>query len=173
MENEIWKDIPNYEGIYQVSDLGRVKSLERKVSFGTGHRIVYEKFLKGVFDKSGYLTINLSKKSKVKNVKIHQLVSICFLNHTPCGSELVVNHKNFIRTDNRVENLEIVTTRENTNQKHIKSSSKYTGVRWREDSKRWISKIYHNRKHIHLGTLVNELDAHKAYQEKLKEINNE
>lgn len=160
MENiEIWKDIPNYEGMYKINNIGEV------ISFYKGKKTKLKQ-IKG-FD--GYLYVNLYKNKKMKQCKIHQLVAIVFLNHTPCGYKFVVNHKNFIRTDNRVENLEIVTSRENTNLKHIKSSSKYTGVHWSKKSKIWVSSIYFKKKTIYLGSYINEIDAHNAYQNKLSQ----
>ena len=127
MENiqEIWKDIPNYEGYYQVSNLGNVKSLSRIVKNGLGTITVCGKILKNLVNTTnGYLVVNLSKIGLVKTKQIHQLVAEAFLNHSQKGHKLVVNHKNFNRQDNRLENLEIITNRENTNKKHKKSKSK-------------------------------------------------
>lgn len=69
-----------------------------------------------------------------------------------------------------VENLEIITNRENSNKKHLPSSSKYIGVYHDKRSKKWKSQIGINNKQLHLGYYINEIDAHNAYQEKLKEI---
>lgn len=79
----------------------------------------------------------------------------------------MVNHKNFIRTDNRVDNLEIVTSRENTNQKHFKNSSQYIGVCWHKASEKWHSSIHIKGKLKYLGLFLTELEAHNAYQNKL------
>ena len=170
MENiqEIWKDIPNYEGYYQVSNLGNVKSLARFNNLG---KRVKERVLKNlVHTTKGYLVVRLSKIGLVKTKQIHQLVAEAFLNHKPNGHKLVVNHKNFNREDNRVENLEIITNRENTNKKHKKSKSKYIGVTWHKRVNKWTAQILYKRKNIHLGCFNNEIDAHNAYQNKLKEI---
>ena len=109
---EIWKDIKNYGGLYQVSDLGNIKSLERKVDNGYCIRTVKEKVLKSVVSFQGYFIVSLHKNGEQKTLKIHQLVAIAFLNHTPDGHTLVVNHINFNKKDNRLDNLEIVTARE-------------------------------------------------------------
>ena len=170
MENiqEIWKDIPNYEGYYQVSNLGNVKSLARFNNLG---KRVKERVLKNLVNTTnGYLVVNLSKIGLVKTKQIHQLVAEAFLNHSQKGHKLVVNHKNFNRQDNRVENLEIVTQRENTNRAHIKSSSKYVGVSWHKGRKKWMSRIVINGKRKHLGYFFEEIEASNAYQNKLKEI---
>jgi len=164
---EIWKPVRNYEGHYEISNLGNVKSLKREVYHPNGNLNLKEKILNPSFDAYGYFVIDLKKDGIRKNRKVHQLVAEAFLNHTPNGYTLVVNHKNFIRNDNRVENLEIVTIRENTNQKHLKSTSKYTGVSWRKEDKKWQSQILINKKIKHLGSFVNEIDAHNAYQNEL------
>lgn len=169
MQKEIWKDIPNYEGYYQASNLGRIKSLDRSITYSDG-RVYNMKstILNPLNDGMGYLKVSLSKDTKSKHYRIHQLVSIAFLNHKPNGYKLVCNHINFNKHDNRVENLEIVTQRENTNQKHLKSSSQYTGVR--KYNNKWRSDIVINGKKKHLGYFTNEYDAHLAYERELNNV---
>lgn len=164
---EEFRDISNYEGMYQVSNLGRVKSLTRK-SF-TGRQLT-EKILKPRINKGGYLRVLLSKDNKSKSRTVHQLVAEAFLGHVPCGMNLIVNHINFIRHDNRAENLEIVTNRQNSDQKHLKSSSEYTGVSWNKTSEKWTAQIHINGNKKHLGSFTDELEASKAYQKALREI---
>jgi len=159
MKKEIWKTIEGFED-YQVSNFGRVKSL----NFNHTKR---EKILKSYLGNQGYYVVSLYK-NKVHSLKmIHKLVAMAFLNHTPDGHKLVVNHINFIKTDNRVENLEIVTHRKNSDKKHITSSSKYTGVTYYKRDKNWISRIWINGKSKHLGYFDNELEASNAYQYEL------
>lgn len=186
MNNEIWKDVSEYEGYYQVSSFGRVKSLERKIEcrkyFRVANdriweckkclRLINEKIMNGGFDKDGYIRVDLSKNKKKSTKKIHQLVAIAFLNHVPNEAKLVVNHKNFIKNDNRLDNLEIVTIRENTNKKHLNSSSQYIGVNWYKNYKKWIARIVVNGNRKHLGYFEVEYDAHLAYQKALNELNN-
>tara|TARA_R110000787_G_C13243583_1_gene428556 strand:+ start:106 stop:594 length:489 start_codon:yes stop_codon:yes gene_type:complete len=160
---EIFKDVPNYEGLYQVSNLGRVKSLARKGR-------LKDRILKPKKDGSGYLMVNLRKDNKSKTRTVHQLVAMAFLGHTPCGYKLIVNHENFIRHDNRLENLEIISSRENTNQKHLKSSSEYTGVCWNKKANKWTAQIKINGKIKHLGSFACELKAAYTYQTELKRI---
>jgi len=152
---EIWKDIPDYEGCYQASSLGNIKSLRRCDSRG---HLVKEKVLKGGLSR-GYLTVNLRNNNKTKNYKIHKLIAITFLDHKPNRYELVVNHKDFNRLNNRVENLELVTNRENTNQKHMKSTSKYIGVSWNKAKSRWRAAIRIKGELVYLGSFMNEIDA--------------
>ncbi len=157
---EIWKDITGYEGIYQISSYGRVKNIKRNKG------LIRKLCLNG----RGYCHITLSNKNVFSTKTIHQLVAIAFLNHTKCGYKLVVNHKDFNKLNNHVDNLEIVTQRENANHKHIKSSSIYTGVSWNKLAKKWTSHIFIDKKLNHLGYFTDELEASNAYQKKLKEI---
>ncbi len=173
-KTEQWKDIPDYDGIYQVSDLGRVKSLKRIIyNHGINQFYSKEKILKVALLKNGYFSVALRKNNKQKSIYVHILVAIAFLNHKPCGYKLVINHKNLIKIDNRKLNIEIVTNRENSNQKHLPSSSNYVGVSWSKKLGKWVAYIRINGRVKYLGSFYKELDASIAYQEKLKQISNE
>ena len=106
MTKDIWRDVEGYEGLYQVSSEGRVKSLKRK-------RRRKERFLKPGMDKDGYLFVNLWAGGKQKNHKVHRLVCQAF--HENPGNKPQVNHINEIKTDNRASNLEWCTYAENNN----------------------------------------------------------
>ncbi len=164
---EIWKEVKNHEGIYEVSNLGNIKRLSIKKLNGRYFSVCKEKLLKIQLDKNGYHVVSLSNNKIKKLRKVHQLVAESFLNHKPNGLKLVVNHINFIKNDNRVENLEIVTARVNANKKHIKSSSKYVGVSWHKSKAKWQARIGIKFKRIHLGTFNTEIEAHEAYQKAL------
>lgn len=158
---EIYKDIKGYEGMYQVSNLGNVKSLKRK-----GRK--NERLLKPTINSHGYLTVCLCKDKTQRVVKIHQLVCVAFLNHVPNGYKgLIVDHRNNDKLDNRLGNLQLVTARHNSS-KDRKGTSKYTGVSWRKDRNKWRAYITINYKIIHLGNFDNEIDAHNEYQKALK-----
>lgn len=157
---EIFKDIPNYEGMYQCSNLGRVKSFKRNK----------EKILINANHHSGYLTNNLSNNNISKSFMTHQLVAICFLNHSQKGMSLVIDHIDNDKKNNRVENLRIVTQRENAFKTQGKYSSKYKGVSWHKLANKWIVGIYINGKKQHLGLFTSELEAHEAYIDKLKQL---
>ena len=157
---EIYRDVVGYEGIYKVSNLGNVKSL----------RYGKEKQMKQSKDSSGYFVIGMRLNNIPKIRRVHQLVAESFLNHKRCGLKLVVNHIDFNKTNNNINNLEIVTQRENSNQKHLKSTSKYIGVSWSESRNKWVALIYLNGKHKNLGRFINELDASEAYQKALKDL---
>jgi hypothetical protein len=173
MNREIWKAVKGYEQSYEVSSHGRVRSVERIVERINGSKLpIRERILKAVINSDGYLQVVLSNNGKVKAKRIHQLVAESFLNHTACGMKLVVNHINFNRQDNRVENLEIVTNRENTNQKHLNSSSDYVGVYWEKLAKKWRARIVVNGQQKHLGYFTDEYKAHLAYQAALSQLTN-
>ena len=111
---EIWKDVTNYEGLYQVSNLGRVKSL----GFDKWHK---GRILKQSFDGKGkYLFVGLHKDGKTKQKNVHRLVAETFIpnpNNLPC-----VNHINEIKTDNRAVNLEWCTIEYNSNYGNAKKN---------------------------------------------------
>lgn len=111
--NEEWRDIPGYEGIYKISNTGKVKSLERKVKKLYGYKTISEKILKPIKDSRGYLIVNLCKENKMKSMKLHRLVASTFL--TNPNNLPQINHKNEIKEDNRVTNLEYCDARYNTN----------------------------------------------------------
>lgn len=167
---EVWKDIPNYEGYYQVSNLGRVKSLDRVVPHSKyGFMNVNGRLLKHCKDKDGYEFVSLHNKDK-KTLFVHKLVAIAFLNHKPCGMKIIVDHINNNKLDNRVENLQLTNNRHNSSKDKIGLTSKYIGVNLHKQSNRWRARIMINKKQLSLGYFDTELEASKAYQLKLKEI---
>jgi len=167
---EIWKDIKGYEEMYKVSNLGRVKSLSRIVNRKNNIKLtVKSKILKEVVSNTGYLVVNVYKNKIRKTRTIHQLVAEKFLDHTPCGYKLVVDHINNTKTDNRAVNLQIITNRQNCS-RTIKGSSVYTGVRWVNESKKWRASIVINKKKKNLGMFYDEYKAHLAYQKELLKL---
>lgn len=172
MQNEIWKDIPNYEGLYKCSNLGRIKSLSRIIYPKTGGSYLIEEKIKiHTVKNSGYLQTTLNKEGKYKTFRIHQLVAICFLNHKPCGFKLVVDHIDNNPLNNNLENLQLITNRENSSKDKKGFSSKYPGVSWQVY--KWIARIRiksEGGKKVHLGYFEKEYDAHLAVQKKLREI---
>jgi hypothetical protein len=162
MNKEIWKDIPGYDGLYRVSSTGRVISSKYRK---TNKASILSQRLGG----NGYYTIDLHLKSVKKTKEVHQLVAIAFLSHKPCGLLRVVNHIDEVKTNNNVENLEIVTHRENCSLKRDGFSSKFTGVNYHKRDKRWGANIKINGKQNYLGSFDSEIKASEAYQNRLSE----
>ena len=148
-KEEIWKDVVGYEGLYRVSSFGRV--------FG----VKANKILSPALSR-GYRRIKLSQNGICKPMQVHALVVEAFIDKYYKERNLVVNHKDFNRQNNKISNLEIVTWRENGNRKHLPSVSKYTGVT--KHNNRWISKIMYNKKTIHLGSFESEIEASQYYE---------
>ena len=111
---ETWKNIKGYEGLYQVSNMGRVKSLERKIPhWRGGERVQKERILKQVVTHNGYLRVGLRVDGKQKMLRVHRLVCEAF--HENHDNKPQVNHLNEDKTDNRACNLEWCTRIENCN----------------------------------------------------------
>jgi len=104
MTEEIFKDIPWYNGWYKVSNLGKVKSI-KKMNWTN------ERILKSAKDWHWYPAVALFKNWKSKTYKIHKLMYLTFMDTS--NKKLEVNHKNWIKTDNTLQNLELVTHSEN------------------------------------------------------------
>ena len=104
MKEEVWKPIKDYEGLYEISNLGRVKSLNYK-------RTGKEKILKNTVCNDGYLKVGLTKNGKDKVFRIHRLVAEAFIPNPE--NKPFIDHINTIRDDNRIENLRWCTQKEN------------------------------------------------------------
>lgn len=160
LDNEVWKAVPNYEGLYDVSDLGRVKSLK----FGK------ERILKQTLGSSaGYYTVSLCKDRKQKTFQIHQLLAITFLGHMPDGHKIVTDHIDNDKTNNRLDNLQLISQRKNCSKDKKNGISKFTGVDWDKLSKKWRTRIRINGKEKYLGLFNTEEEARAEYDRALKE----
>ena len=139
---EIWKPIKDYEGLYEVSNLGRVKSLNYR---GTGK----EKILKNIENSKGYFQVGLVKFGKQKVFKVHRLVAEAFIpnpENKPC-----IDHINTVKSDNRVENLRWVTYKENSNNEKTLEKFKgenhhFFGKHHTEETKKKISEAQKGEK---------------------------
>lgn len=114
LENEIWKDVVGYEGLYQVSNLGRVYCMPKEWDITCGGKRKYVGNIASVKinNKSKYPVAMLSKNNKVKYVYVHRIAVEAFIGAIPKG--LVVNHIDQIRTNNNINNLEVISQSENS-----------------------------------------------------------
>ena len=107
---EEWRDVPEYEGRYKVSNTGKVKSLDRMVAFGPQKRNVNGKIINQYTKKNGYKVVFLSRKM----FYTHQVVAMAFLDHKPNGFNLTVDHIDFDKSNNNVTNLRLISHKENS-----------------------------------------------------------
>lgn len=177
--NEIWKEVKDYEGYYEVSNFGKVR------------RCFTEKALKEQISNRGYCLVCLCRDNIKKTISVHKIVANAFIENPE--NKNTVNHIDFDKLNNHVSNLEWMTTKENINHAHdngvykssdlrkrsvkrkhkdnSKCTSNNVGISYRSKGNyhRYVARIHYNGKRIHLGSYKNELDAVNAYQQKIKE----
>ena len=149
--NEIWKDIENYKGMYQVSNKGDVKSLKRFYKNHSKLKLVEEKILKTMKDSQGYLQVNVCKNGACLIIRIHRLVAETFIPNPE--NKRTVNHINGIKSDNSVNNLEWNTYSEN-----IKHAFRI-GLKTSKHLNKPVKQIK-NGKTIHIFCSLHEADRH-------------
>jgi hypothetical protein len=180
MEEVEWRGVYGYKDLYEVNNIGVVRSINRIIKSyekRTGcylcNRMLKGRVLKTFLNEHGYMSCTLSKNGKTRTFEVHRLVAFSFFGH-PKHSGLVTDHINGKKTDNNIKNLRFVTSRENTttcfkvNSKKL--TSQYVGVCWKEDRRRWRALITINGKQKELGLYQSELDAAAAYQKALKSL---
>lgn len=164
---EVWKDVVGYEGIYKVSSQGNVLSLDRTIKMCNGAlRYVKEKMM-STKERKGYPRVILSKNGIVKHKSVHQLVAESFLGYNASNRDFVIDHINNIKTDNRVENLQIVTVRVNVTKDRRRNIKLPTGVTITPSGK-YRSAYYVNGINKHIGTFTCPTSASFAYQKAIK-----
>lgn len=142
MQEEKWLPVVGYEGYYEVSSFGNVKRLKRYLTEKTGKvRVIQEKICKKHIDDVGYLFVNLMNDG---SFRVHKLVAMAFLNHSPAGHNLVIDHIDDDKLNNNVSNLRIISHRENISKgfRKKKKYSQHTGVYWHKTHSKWYSSIY-------------------------------
>lgn len=152
---EEWKDIPGYEDLYQVSNMGEVKLLH--------YRAKGRERIKKCGYSKGYKMVSLHKDGKAKGYQVHQLVAMAFLGHIPDGLKIVVNHIDNNKLNNCVDNLELVSPRYNSSCHKIEPGVTWRGGRYNK----WVATIHINKRQLHLGHFINKQDALDMYQKAL------
>lgn len=143
-------DIPKYLGIYQVSNVGRVRSLDRVIiRKNGGSRTIKGKLLTPSLHKKGYYYVRLGTKGNQKHFYIHRLVAIAFIPNPENNSQ--VNHINGIKTDNYVSNLEWLTPKENMEHAFSKGLGAFGERQWK--AKLTLNQVKEIRKLLALGNL--------------------
>ena len=151
MFKEVWKPVPGYDG-YMISDLGRVKSLNYRM---TGK----EQILIPGKDRYGYLYVDLWKDGNRKRVFVHRLVWVAF--NGPIPDCMQVNHINEDKTDNRLENLNLMTCKENNNwgtRNRIISEKMTNGKR-----SKWVIKLSLNNEILHFYPSTAQVERELGY----------
>ena len=119
MISEVWKDVPGYEGLYMVSNMGRVRALAKQLktslSNQQGRRFSPMQEVSPIVQHSGYAHVGLWRGGQCKQCRLHRLVAQAFCFNDDPEHKTQVNHKNENKLDNRADNLEWVTPKQNTN----------------------------------------------------------
>ena len=172
MDIEVWKDIPHYEGLYAVSNFGKVKGVERTVVVldWRKKRIIKEKILQAS-DYNGYKSYVLSKENKTRTFSAHKLVAMVFLNRDPNNKDIVVDHIDSNPSNNNVSNLQLISHRENI-VRSINKTHLPIGVHYHKKNNTWVSKISVLGKREYLGSFRTPELASEAYEKRKKEALN-
>lgn len=160
MQEEVWIELPESDGLYFVSNLGRIKRVYKK----TGDRI-----LKNCLSNNGYFVVNVKINGKRMVKTVHRLIASAFLGLRLEDTKTEINHKNSNKLDNRVDNLEKVSHRENAIHFYSFNKKKSSvGVKFRSDCKKWEANITltknGRRKIYYLGSFNSEEEASRVYE---------
>jgi hypothetical protein len=161
MQGEIWKDIQGYDGYYQVSNFGRIKSLSRYVFNGMGNYLKKEKIIKSILSNHGYLVVTLYIENVAKQFLVHRLVASAFVENL-FNKEKVI-HIDYVKKNNNSKNLEWASSLETIcyQMNNQESLSSFIGVSFRKDRNKWISTIRINKKLIYLGSYETQEEAYQ------------
>ena len=150
---EEWRPVVGYEGLYEVSNTGQIRSFDRYVKYSNGRIHLHKgKVLSPIKDKDGYLQVNLCYNGKIHQIKVHRIVAQAFI---PNPNNLPqVNHKDEDKTNNSVDNLEWCTVKYNNNYGSRKDKARdtaikngyWTGLRSGLSKKEYYQKYYQDNK---------------------------
>lgn len=169
--NEIWKDIPGFEGSYQVSNLGRIKSFPKLKKSRCGASSYFTKERIRSFNGTRHYPIldMYRGDGTCEYISIHRLVAKLFIPNP--DSLPFVNHKDMNKYNNHVDNLEWSSNRENVSHGNIIRLNKPIGVSWKSSINKWVSVIMVGKKQKYLGSFSDQGQAALAYKNALKEFN--
>lgn len=168
---DVWENIPNYEGFYEISCNGIVRSIKRSIQIKNTYRTYPSKIISTRINNSGYLEVRLSKNGKTKTTFVHRLLAQTFIPN-PCEKK-IVNHKNGIKQDNSLSNLEWVTQSENITHAVVSGLIKKIGKRViNEKTKKEFLSIRDAARSIKIpySTCKNYLNGNRKNKTKLKRV---
>ena len=150
--NEEWKEIniKEVKGFYNVSNFGRIYSYR------------YKRLMSPTKDSRGYLQIPLSNDPFKKTIKMHMLVWDHFGEGKRNGRIFNIDHKDEVKTNNHISNLQVLSSRDNTI-KSLSKGGKIIGTYYKKDWDRWVSEIIVRGKRIYLGNFNSQQEGYQAY----------
>ena len=170
MEN--WKDVVGFEGLYEVSDFGNVRYVERSYYSGRNYSVkkhIKPDLLKKRINKYGYYDVTLRKGKKRRPHEVHRLVSRAFIRESNKGE--VVNHLDLNKLNNNISNLEITTVRGNVNHYYKSTDMKCKSRGVRRQGIGFVSQITINKTRHYLGYFHSESIASTYYEQALDSFN--
>lgn len=172
--DEVWVDIAGFEGLYKISNIGRVMRLRKEIVRPIGNNYFTEEAIMSTYNLTGYRCIVLTKNKRTHRLRVHRLVAQAFIPNPENKPQ--VNHINAIRDDNRVQNLEWVDNRENAihhSMNFLKTkSSRFPGVSYDKKRNKWLAATEVRRKAHFIGRFDIEEDAAEAYKNYILKLNN-
>lgn len=170
LENEIWKPVKNFEGLYEISNHGRLRSVDRLVFHKGFNKNINRKgkILKNTTSKGQYYIYAISKNNKLTYGLVHRLVAEHFIGEKPKGKQ--INHIDSNSFNNHYLNLEYVYARENNAHRNIKNNGKIKGYNLLP-SGRYQAVICINRKKYPLGMFDTAEEATNAWKEATRKLN--
>lgn len=156
---EKWRPVLGYEGIYEVSNLGNVKSLFRIIERGKIKEYpIKERILKKTFD-GNYYCVGLYKNKKLQTIRIHRLVGLVWKENP--NNHNILNHIDSDKLNNFESNLEWVSHLENSSHSFLRKQN-YCGVHRKKKGGYWVATITYKKQQIHLGSYKTELEAYAS-----------
>jgi hypothetical protein len=156
----------------EVTRCGRVRRVPKDWIRSKFYKHTYEVDLANLLKSRGYIVLGVNIKNfKLRVLGVHQMVASVYLNHTISGYSLVVDHIDSDKTNNHVDNLRLVTNRENSSKERTIKSGLPTGVSYNKQNKKYVTIIYIKGSNRFLGYHFNLEDASKAYEDALSSLN--